>query len=144
MTNKAINFDMDGTIVNFYGVTNWLEDLQNKNERPYKEAKPLINLATFAKTIHKLQKKGYEINIISWLAKNSNNEFDKKVTIAKKEWLKKHLPSVKFNNIKIVKYGTPKEELGNGILFDDEEQNRKNWKGIAYDEKNILKILKEL
>ena len=33
---------------------------------------------------------------------------------------------------------------GNGILFDDEKQNRENWSGTAYDVDNILEILKSL
>ena len=61
---------------------------------------------------------------------------------AKLKWLKKHLNSVHWNNIHILKYGTPKSSCGNGILFDDEEKNRTNWNGIAYDEKNLLEKLK--
>jgi hypothetical protein len=39
----------------------------------------------------------------------------------------------------------PKSEVvenSNGILFDDEEPNRKNWKGQAFDESKIMEILK--
>ena len=32
----------------------------------------------------------------------------------------------------------------NGILFDDEEVNRKNWSGQAYDVNNIIEVLKGL
>lgn len=146
MTEKTlqINFDMDGTLANFYAVENWLEDLENENERPYKVAKPLLNLSALARQIHRLQKIGYQINIISWLSKTSTNDFDKKVIKAKNDWLKSHLPSVHFDNITIVSYGSPKSNYGNGILFDDEERNRKEWKGRAFDEKNILQILREL
>ena len=35
-----IFFDMDGTFVNLYGIENWLEDLQEENVRPYRDAKP--------------------------------------------------------------------------------------------------------
>ena len=37
---KAINFDMDGTLADFYGVDGWLEYLVNKNAYPYATAKP--------------------------------------------------------------------------------------------------------
>lgn len=146
MTNtvKVINFDMDGTIANLYGVENWLDDLVNKRTRPYAQAKPLINMSALARQLNRLIKKGYEINVISWLAKNSTPAYDKEVTMVKKGWLAKHLASVKFTNIHIVPYGTPKETLGNGILFDDEEPNRKNWNGTAYDVTDILGILKTL
>lgn len=142
--NKKINFDMDGTIANLYGVENWLEMLVNNDPTPYEIAKPLLNMSVLARYLNRLTENGYEINIISWLAKNSNREYDEKVTNAKMRWLKAHLKSVQFTEINIVAYGTPKEEIGNGILFDDEEKNRKNWKGEAYDEKNILEILKGL
>ena len=46
---KAIYFDMDGTIANFYGVDGWLNDLINENTNffcsgsivPFKGAKPI-------------------------------------------------------------------------------------------------------
>ena len=141
---KAINFDMDGTLCDFYGVENWLEYLINRDATPYAVAKPLLNLSALARKLNALQREGYEINIISWLAKNSTEEFDKIVTETKKKWLKKHLPSVNWNKITIVAYGIDKSTLGNGILFDDEEPNRKMWGEGAYDAHNILEVLKEV
>lgn len=141
---KAINFDMDGTLADFYGVENWLDYLINENPYPYEVAKPLVNMSILARRLNKLQREGYEINIISWLAKNSTEDFDKKVTNAKRKWLEKHLPSVKWNHITIVAYGVNKSTLGSGILFDDEEPNRKMWGSGAYDVHNILGILKEI
>ena len=139
---KIINFDMDGTIVDFYGVNGWLDDLENKRVRPYKVAKPLVNMSSLARVLNRLQKSGYQINIISWLSKRPSVEFDKEVTFAKRQWLKKHLGSVKFDNIWIVPYGTPKQTFANGILFDDEKLNRDNWCGLAYDVDNIIEVLK--
>ena len=148
MTNenfpKIINFDLDGTIADFYGVDGWLDDLINRNTRPYEIAKPLVNLSALARKLNSLQKKGYIINIISWTAKNSTREFNDRIKIAKLNWLAKHLKSVKFDNIHIVEYGTPKHTLSKGILFDDEENNRKNWGVNAYDVNNILGVLKTI
>lgn len=143
---KRIAFDCDGTFVDLYGVDNWLEDLINHNERPYREAKPLLRMSDFARAIHKCQANGYEVGIISWLAKNSNAEYDEKVKNAKLEWLNVHLPSVKFDFIEIVEYGTPKQMFGTieDYLFDDEKQNRDNWFGEAFDVQNILEVMKEL
>lgn len=140
----SINFDMDGTLANFYGVENWLEDLINNNARPYAIAEPLFNFSTLARQIHRLQKIGYKVNIISWLSKSGTEEFNAEVTAVKMAWLKKHLPSVEFDEIHIVKYGTPKSTCGNGILFDDEERNRIEWNGTAYDVNNILEVLRNL
>lgn len=144
---KAIYFDMDGTIADLYGVENWLENILQRNIRPYKEAKTLIRMASLARLLNKLQRQGYIIGIVSWLAKNSTEEYNRRIEEAKVNWLHKHLPSVQWNEVHIVDYGTPKEEVvkyNTGILFDDEESNRNNWTGIAYDEKNIIEILKGL
>lgn len=144
MKNMTIWFDMDGTIANLYGVENWLSMLENFDETPYKMACPLVNMNSLARVLNRLQKNGYEIGIISWLSKNGNKEYNEKVTIAKKIWLAKHLKSVHFNYIDIVPYGTPKQNGRNGILFDDEENNRKNWGENAFDVDNIIEILKAL
>ena len=139
-----INFDMDGTIADFYGVENWLQYLMERNPLPYEIAKPLVNMSVLARRLNSLQRKGYKVNIISWLSKCSDNDFDNAVTIAKVRWLRKHLPSVHWDSINIVRYGTPKNTIGSGILFDDEEPNRKMWGEGAYDVHNILEILKEI
>ena len=144
---KAIYFDMDGTIANLYGVENWLDMLRSENALPYESAAPLVRMSQLARLLNKLQAEGYIIGIISWLAKDSTETYDLEVKKAKINWLRNHLKSVNFDEIKIVPYGTPKEKTvnyPNGILFDDEEQNRKNWKGQAYDETEILEILKAL
>lgn len=141
---KIINFDMDGTLVDFYGVENWLEYLINHNPYPYVVAKPLVNMSALARVLHRLQKNGYKVRIVSWLSKNSNKSFDSAVTIAKINWLKSHIPSVEFDEIIIVPYGTYKENLSSGILFDDEENNRKYWGNNAYNVNDILEVLKGL
>ena len=144
---KKIYFDCDGTFVDLYGVENWLDYLINSNPYPYMVAKPLVNLSHMARLIHKAQKEGYKVGIISWLSKSGSEEYDRLVTTAKNEWLKKHLPSVTFDEIHIVKYGTSKASLGNGILFDDEEKNRKEWEeksGEAYDVTDMLLTLRKI
>lgn len=145
---RQINFDMDGTLANFYGVEGWLDDLMNFDVRPYAMAEPLFNFSALARQIHRLQNLGYEVNIISWLSKSGTDEYNARVTEVKKAWLQKHLPSVNFNKITIVKYGTPKSTCGQGILFDDEINNRTEWsvKGnnLAFDVNDILGILKNI
>ena len=141
---KEIWFDMDGTIADLYGVDGWLDMLLNENARPYEIAKPLLNMRELAKVLNRLIKKGWEIGVISWLAKNGTNDYNKKVARAKMKWLAKHLKSVKFAKIDIVEYGTPKQNNRDGILFDDEKQNRENWLGVAYNVENIIQVLREL
>lgn len=144
---RTIYFDMDGTIADLYGVNGWLDYLIAKDSTPYEIAKPLVRLSLLARYLNELQRKGYRIGIISWLAKNSNAEFDKAVTEAKMKWLKTHLASVQFDEINIVAYGTPKEMFSKSkmdILFDDETPNREKWNGEAFNEKMIFEILKAL
>lgn len=142
ITEKTIYLDCDGTWIDLYGVEGWLEMLQAYDPAPYELAKPLVNLSLLARTIHQLQNAGYKVGIISWLSKCSTEDYDRAVTQAKLNWFKKHIPSVIWDEIHIVPYGTPKSECGCGILFDDEERNRKEWNGIAFDEKDLIANLK--
>ena len=141
---KEIWFDMDGTIADLYGVDGWLEMLIHSDPTPYKVARPLLRMATLARLLNRLQREGYEIGIVSWLSKNSSEEYDRAVTEVKKEWLAIHLKSVQFDSIDILPYGTPKEIGRNGILFDDEEKNRISWNDTAYDVNEIIEVLKAL
>lgn len=143
----TINFDLDGTLVDLYGVPNWLEMLINEDTTPYEIAKPLVNFSVLARLLNKLIANGAEINIISWTSKGGSPEYNEAVARAKRAYLKKHLPSVDFTNIYIVPYGTPKHSLAKGILFDDEDKNRYEWRknaGRVFDETDIINILKAL
>ena len=144
---QTIWWDMDGTIANLYAVENWLSMLREYDPTPYAEAKVMHNMSILARYMNKAQKMGYRIGVISWLSKTSTVEYDVEVTAAKIEWLHKHLNSVQFDAINIVSYGTPKEnfmETDNDILFDDEQRNRDNWRGNAYEPNQIFEILKAL
>lgn len=144
---NAIYFDMDGTIANLYGVENWLDYLVASDPYPYKAAKPMVNMSRLARLLNRLQAEGYHIGVVTWLCRGSDENYDNAVTLAKARWLDRHLPSVHWNEVKIVPYGTPKQEVvdvAGGILFDDEAPNRANWIGTAYDVENILEILKGL
>ena len=141
---KNIYFDMDGTIANLYGVEGWLDDIRAERVRPYAEAKPMVNFSVLARVLNRLVRNGYSVNIISWTARGGSSEYNEAVAEAKRAWLAKHLPSVRFENVFIVPYGTPKQNFGFGVLFDDEKPNRDNWNGVAYDVDNIIGILKGL
>lgn len=145
--NVTINFDLDGTLADLYGVEGWLPMLRAFDETPYAIAEPLLQLNILARMLNKLQREGYQLAIISWLSRDSNADYDERVTEAKLEWLAKHLPSVHWDNINIVPHGTPKENFCDSpfdILFDDEEENRENWDGVAFDVDDIIGILKTL
>lgn len=142
---KWIWFDMDGTIANLYAVENWLNDLRSENVRPYAEALPMLNFSLFARLLNRLQAEGWKIGIISWTAKSGSEAYNLAVEIAKRAWLAKHLPSVEWDEIKVVRYGTNKREAcKGGILFDDEIGNREAWGEDAYAPDRITEILKGL
>ena len=145
--NITINFDMDGTIADLYGVENWLAMLTAEDPTPYEDALPLLRLSALARRLNNLQRNGYHIAIISWLSKTGSAEYNERVTEAKKQWLAQHMPSVNWDRIIIVPYGTRKQNFCENpldILFDDEAKNRDNWTGRAYGVENILKILREI
>lgn len=139
-------FDMDGTIADLYGVNGWLDMLIAYDETPYAVAKPLVNLNTLAKLIHKAQRNGFEVCIVSALSKNSTPAYDEKVKTAKMRWLKKHLASVKFDEIRFVPYTFTKNDVntGNDILFDDEERHLTAWTGTAVHASKIFQTLKAI
>ena len=145
---KAIYFDMDGTIANFYGVPNWLEYLIASDTTPYEVAQPLVNMNRLARLLNRLRAQGYHIGVVSWTSKNGTDEFNEATKMAKLKWLDRHLHSVTWDEIEIIPYGFPKQEAvryaSEGLLFDDEAPNRENWTGTAYDVENILEILKGL
>ena len=118
-----------------------------KSPEAFAEAIPLLHLSSLARKLNALQRNGYDLAIISWLSKSGSDAYNEAVTAVKMAWLKKHLPSVAWDRITIVPYGTPKQnfcETPFDILFDDEARNRDNWTGIAYDVQNIMEILKNL
>jgi hypothetical protein len=144
---KAIYFDMDGTIANLYAVDGWLEMLRAYDTTPYEQAEVMLNMSHLARLLNRLQKQGWRIGIVSWLSKCPQPAYDMLVTFAKYEWLHKHLKSVRFDEIKIVAHGTPKASVVDcpmGILFDDEQGNRNSWSGAAYTETEIMTVLKSL
>jgi len=147
---QMICFDMDGTIADLFGVEGWLKDLRSENPRPYREAKPMWDMAKLAQVLIDL---GIEIRIISWLSKDSSEAYKDEVRKAKLEWLKvQGFPFDKFHG---VRYGATKAdsvrkylEQGNtAVLIDDNASVRKGWTlGEAIDptKVDIIEYLKHM
>ena len=149
MMKRTLVFDMDGTIANFYGVPNWLEDVRNGNPRPYIVAEPLYDMEILNAILNLLKLQGWTIAVTSWLAKGSNKEFDELTRIAKREWLEQF--NFPFDEIHLVKYGTTKANCtrkkgGYQILVDDNEQVRNGWNlgDTINANENILEKLVDL
>lgn len=138
----TIWFDMDGTFVDLYGVNNWLPKLLAGDPSPYENALPLIDIKQFEKILATIQRNGAKIGVISWGAKNPSSDYLSAVDTAKRNWLKTHLPTTKWDEICILPYGTPKNLVAGAddILIDDEEQNRKQWKGQSFPPSKIFHL----
>ena len=81
---KMICFDMDGTVADLYSVGGWLADLRSENPRPYREAEPMWNMSELREVLVSLN---IEIRIVTWLSKDSSEEYKNEVRQAKREWL---------------------------------------------------------
>lgn len=147
--NKTLVFDMDGTFVNLYGVDGWLNDLRNYNTRPYDVAEPLYDMDALNAVLDVFRLQGWRISVTTWLSKESTTEYDEAVAISKINWNVRH--SFRYDEIHIVKYGTPKADCtrdlgGIQVLIDDDERVRKSWDlGPTIDaNKNIIDELVKL
>lgn len=147
---KTLVFDMDGTIVDFYGVNGWLEDLQTEQTRPYDIAEPLWDMDELNTVLEELQKIGWHIVVTSWLAKQSTEQYKTLVRRAKLEWLARN--GFPYDEIHLVQYGTTKANCtrklgGNQILVDDNKTVREGWhlgETIDPTTENLIEILKKL
>lgn len=149
---KMICFDMDGTIADLYAVENWLPKLQAEDASPYLDAKPMWDMQELRKVLLDLTAKGWEIRVISWLAKDSSEEYKDAVRKAKREWLEKY--NFPADKVHLVAYGTTKADCVRRyydesplILVDDNTKVRNGWTlGETIDPTtcNLIEVLKGL
>lgn len=128
--NRSINFDMDGSINKFYDVPDWLPKLRAEDPSPYLDAEPMWDMEKLNEVLEKLREAGWEINVITWLSKNSSEEYKDTVREAKKAWLEKW--GFVYDHFHGVQYGATKadsvrERTDYGILIDDNAKVRDGW-----------------
>lgn len=148
---KMICFDMDGTIADLYAVPNWLNKLRAEDASPYAEAAPMWDMAKLREVLLKLSANGYEIRIISWLSKDSTEEYKAAVRKAKREWLEKYnFPADKCH---FIAYGRTKADCirriadAPAVLIDDNKKVRDGWhlgESIDPTRVNLLEVLSAL
>ena len=126
---KMIVFDLDGTIVDLYGVENWEPMLRAESVIPYIRAKPMCDMEKLREVLLKLSAHGWEIRVVTWLAKDSSNAYKAMVTAAKREWLKHY--NFPVDKCHFIQYGATKANSVRGaypaILIDDNRKVRKGW-----------------
>ena len=132
MTKGMICFDMDGTIADLYAVPNWEAHLREENPMPYVVANPMWDMEKLADVLNRLIAQGWEVRVISWLARDSSPEYADAVRAAKTWWLNYY--GFPYKRAHLVEYGTTKAncirraaEKGTAILVDDNAKVRKGW-----------------
>lgn len=150
---KMVCFDMDGTIADLYKVKGWLKALREFNPMPYRVAEPMWDMDELALLLMEFQKIGVQVNIITWLSKETTPTYDHQVRNAKIDWLRYY--DFPFDHFYGVDYGVRKSDvirqwLGENetaILIDDNAEVRKDWDvGETIDPTtcNIIEVLKNL
>lgn len=127
---KVLVFDLDGTLVDLYGVRNWLEMLRAEDETPYIIAEPLYDMNVLVSVLNDLKANGVMIAVTTWSSMGGSKEYNKRVRAAKIAWLEKYNFPVDIFHCQA--YGTTKANAtrhigGNQILFDDNAKVRKGW-----------------
>lgn len=128
MINIAI--DLDGTVFDLYGKSNWLDLLQNEKRGAFKgNFLSEIDKDRLQNLIGKLLNKNVNIEIVTWLPMNCSKEYERICTKEKIEWCKKNLPLI--STIKCVSYGTPKHKVAKQTkimyLIDDNKTICEDW-----------------
>lgn len=142
--NATIYFDLDGTIADLYGFSGWLDCLQNEQTDPYTEAGLLVDGEQLRNFLAAGKAAGILFGVISWGAKNASSDYLKAIRRAKVAWLKRNDLLKYFDELHIIKYGTPKNRAAKdrtGVLVDDELQRWNVEKLVdANDFRNILNV----
>lgn len=142
-----INFDLDGTVYDLYGMENWLAGCRTGIRGTFTDGNDLVDMKEVAKLCKKLQKKGNLVNIITWTPNTNDKRAIAVAELDKIKWIVKKMDYV--NQTRLMNFGVTKTMYMKkdyvNILFDDNADNRAEWiekGGIAYDEKNIIEVLK--
>lgn len=143
---------MDGTIADLYNVPDWLDKLQSENPEPYIVAAPMWDMIRLRAALRKLQGQGWQVRVISWLAKDSSESYKEAVRAAKRRWLEHY--DFPLDGVHLVEYGTTKANCVRRyldsepmILIDDNEKVRHGWNlgdAINPQEVDIIQYLEKL
>lgn len=126
-----IYFDMDGTVADFYGQSDWLDKLRSETSGAFCACKPLFDLWRFRTVISRLLGIGVQFGVITWLPMDASPEYEEICTAEKKEWCKTYLPFL--SEFTALSYGVPKQKAikkhaSTEILIDDNMEVCKRWK----------------
>lgn len=134
--STKIFFDLDGTLFDLYGKSEWLERLQNEDPTVFegdgmtKGFLSSIDLVNLFEVANMLAEKGVQFEVITWLPMGASPEYEFACDLIKRKWVKENLPFI--TKVTCLSYGIPKQ---NGIekraaqmfLVDDNEEICKMW-----------------
>ena len=145
----TIYFDLDGTIYNLYGMTDWKNKLDTGADNVFNQIdNTLVDMKKLSNICEFMQNSGlFDFGIISWLPKNATEEQKNKYSNEKQDFINSEMLFV--NKVCLLPYGTPKHSVisrnSNSILFDDDITVRISWKTAkrrkAFDVNNIFEDL---
>lgn len=129
-----IYFDLDGTLFNLYGKSNWLETLRNEESGAFRGGvvpELAESWGAFQKICMALISYGVQFGVISWLPMQCSDEYGEICRKEKLEWIQENIPFSIENNI--IPYGTIKQDAiqkhaKTEILIDDNRENCEMWK----------------
>lgn len=129
-----INFDMDGTIADLYGIEGWLDRLHNEDKTIFLECAPLISEKEL---LNRFPAEQYEIKILSMTPLGATDEYCANVAEQKSAWLDRYFPTLTKRIYK--KYGHNKNLKGSAsaILVDDSAPIRATFRGTAINPAEI-------
>ena len=122
-----ILFDLDGTLGNLYGRSDWLEKLTNE-EPIYEELEPLVDMEELNIIANKLITVGVRFGVVTWLSNGASEIYELITSMEKYRWCKKHIPFI--TEFECQPYGTPKQTNYRNtkcILIDDNAEVREDF-----------------
>ena len=132
MKSLKVFFDLDGTLFDLYGKSDWLFKLENEIEGVFSsgDLMPEIDRDELYSAVADLAEFGVEFNVITWLPMQASREYQEICTAEKIAWVRENLPFI--NNIVCQPYGTPKQygiiqKAYRCILIDDNAEVCEMW-----------------
>lgn len=128
MKKTNVYLDMDGTIANLYGQTDWLGRLLKEEDNLFATCEPMTTEEVVFKHFPKDK---YNVKVLSMTPKGATKNYCERVIEEKNAWLDKFFPNITERHY--LPYGHNKNLKNSikAILVDDNETIRNNFKGLA-------------
>lgn len=150
-----IYFDLDGTVYNLYGVTEWEPKLRAENPNVFKEGSFIGNHKDFTDICGKLLEKGVQFGVITWLPMQASPEYELECAKVKRQWVERYIPFV--TEFTAQRYGIPKQNAivrraKTMYLLDDNAEVCEMWQtekmrvavNVNRGERTTVQALKEI